>query len=152
MLKQLGFVALLAVSGSAWADVHATEAWSRFTAPSVPTGVVFMQLHNSGKQADALVSASSPVAKKVEIHNHVNDKGVMRMREVAKIDVAAGQSVSLQPGGYHLMLMGLKQPLQLKQTFPVSLKYQSGRSEQITVTVNNGSGMKQVGADSHHAH
>ena len=83
MLKSLSVVALMALSTSAWAEIHASQAWSRFTAPSVPTGVVFMQLHNSGPNADALVSASSPVAKKVEIHNHINDKGVMRMRQVS---------------------------------------------------------------------
>ena len=140
MLKSLSVVALMALSTSAWAEIHASQAWSRFTAPSVPTGVVFMQLHNSGPNADALVSASSPVAKKVEIHNHINDKGVMRMRQVAKVDVPAGQSVSLQPGGYHVMLIGLKKPLKLNDTFPVTLKYQSGKTQKITATVNNGAG------------
>ncbi|UOO88949.1 copper chaperone PCu(A)C [Vitreoscilla massiliensis] len=145
MLKSLSILALMALSTSALADIHASQAWSRFTAPSVPTGVVFMQLHNAGPQADALVSASSPVAKKVEIHNHINDKGVMRMRQVAKVDVPAGQSVSLQPGGYHVMLIGLKKPLKLNDTFPVTLKYQSGKTQKITATVNNG-----VGEQEHH--
>ena len=103
-----------------------------------------MQLNNTGSQADALVSVSSPVAKKAEIHNHINDKGVMRMRQVAKIDVPAGKSVTLQPGGFHVMLMGLKQPLKLNDTFPVTLKYQSGRTQKITATVNNGSGILNV--------
>ena len=152
MLKSLSVLALMAVSSSAWAEIHASQAWSRFTAPSVPTGVVFMQLHNPGKQADALISASSPVAKKVEIHNHINDKGVMRMRQVEKVDVAAGQTVNLQPGGYHVMLMGLKKPLKLNDTFPVTLKYQSGRTQKITATVNNGSGMQTMNHGEHHDH
>lgn len=143
MLKSVSLLVLMAASTCAWADIHAAQAWSRFTAPSVPTGVVFMQLHNAGPQADALVSASSPVAKKVEIHNHINDKGVMRMRQVAKVDVPAGQSVSLQPGGYHVMLIGLKKPLKLNDTFPVTLKYQSGKTQKITATVNNGAGMPE---------
>ena len=58
MLKSLSVLALLVVSTGAWADVQATQAWSRFTAPSVPTGVVFMQLNNTGTKADALVSVS----------------------------------------------------------------------------------------------
>ena len=152
MLKSLSVLALMAVSTSAWAEIQATQAWSRFTAPSVPTGVVFMQLNNTGSQADALVSVSSPVAKKAEIHNHINDKGVMRMRQVAKIDVPAGKSVTLQPGGFHVMLMGLKQPLKLNDTFPVTLKYQSGRTQKITATVNNGSGMQNMHHGEHHDH
>lgn len=150
MLKAVGLLGLLALSANAFADVHAMQAWSRFTAPSVPTGVVFLQLHNSGKQTDALVSATTPVAKKVELHNHIHDQGVMRMRQVPKIDVAAGGTVALQPGGYHMMLLDLKQPLKLNQTFPVTLKYQSGRSEKITVTVNNGKGMQQNGHSMNH--
>ena len=150
MLKSLSVVALMALSTSAWAEIHASQAWSRFTAPSVPTGVVFMQLHNSGPNADALVSASSPVAKKVEIHNHINDKGVMRMRQVAKVDVPAGQSVSLQPGGYHVMLIGLKKPLKLNDTFPVTLKYQSGKTQKITATVNNGAGAGEAAPHMNH--
>ena len=55
MLKYLSVLALMAVSTSAWAEIQASQAWSRFTAPSVPTGVVFMQLNNTGSQADALV-------------------------------------------------------------------------------------------------
>lgn len=152
MLKYLSVLALMAVSTSAWAEIQASQAWSRFTAPSVPTGVVFMQLNNTGAQADALVSVSSPVAKKAEIHNHINDKGVMRMRQVAKIDVLAGKSVTLQPGGFHVMLMGLKQPLKLNDTFPVTLKYQSGRTQKITATVNNGSGMQTMNHGEHHDH
>ena len=152
MLKYLSVLALMAVSTSAWAEIQASQAWSRFTAPSVPTGVVFMQLNNTGSQADALVGVSSPVAKKAEIHNHINDKGVMRMRQVAKIDVLAGKSVTLQPGGFHVMLMGLKQPLKLNDTFPVTLKYQSGRTQKITATVNNGSGMQTMNHGEHHDH
>ena len=152
MLKSLSVLALLAVSTGAWADVQATQAWSRFTAPSVPTGVVFMQLNNTGTKADALVSVSSPVAKKAEIHNHINDKGVMRMRQVAKVDVPAGKSVSLQPGGFHVMLMGLKKPLKLNDSFPVTLKYQSGLTQKITATVNNGSGMQTMNHGEHHDH
>ena len=152
MLKYLSVLALMAVSTSAWAEIQASQAWSRFTAPSVPTGVVFMQLNNTGAQADALVSVSSPVAKKAEIHNHINDKGVMRMRQVAKIDVPVGKSVTLQPGGFHVMLMGLKQPLKLNDTFPVTLKYQSGRTQKITATVNNGSGMQNMHHGEHHDH
>ena len=152
MLKYLSVLALIAVSTSAWAEIQATQAWSRFTAQSVPTGAVFMQLDNTGSKADALVDVSSPVAKKVEIHNHINDKGVMRMRQVDKIDVPAGKSVTLQPGGFHVMLMGLKQPLKLNDTFPLTLKYQSGRIQKIIATVNNGSGIQSMHHGENHDH
>ena len=156
MLKKwMAAAVLVSISVGAQAQVVAEQAWSRMTAASVPNGVVFMQLHNTGKQADALVSASTPVAAKAELHNHIHDNGVMRMRQVDKIDVAADGHVALQPGGLHVMLMGLKQPLKLKQTFALTLKYQSGRTQVVTVTVNNGEGMamdapKQSGHDAHH--
>ncbi|AUZ04813.1 MULTISPECIES: copper chaperone PCu(A)C [Vitreoscilla] len=157
MLKKwMAAAVLVAISASAQAQVVADAAWSRMTAATAPTGVVFMQLHNTGKEADALVSATTPVAKKVELHNHIHDNGVMRMRQVAQIEVAAEGHVTLQPGGLHVMLMGLKQPLKLQQTFPLVLKYASGRSQTVTVTVNNGEGMvsthQKNGAHSQNEH
>lgn len=157
MLKKWMTVAVLvAISAGAQAQMVADEAWSRMTAATAPTGVVFMQLHNTGKQADALVSATTPVAAKVELHNHIHDNGVMRMRQVDKIAVAADGHVTLQPGGLHVMLMGLKQPLKLQQTFPLVLQYESGRSQTVIVTVNNGEGMaatqQKNGAHSHNEH
>lgn len=150
MIKQAVCATLLMLSTSVLAEVSAAKAWSRITAPSVPTGAVFLQLENSGSSSDALVAASTPVSKKVEIHNHVNDNGVMRMREVARIDIPSKKTVVLQPGGYHLMLINLKTPLKLNQTFPLTLKYQSGKVETVNVTVDNGKGFQ--GNHSHHAH
>lgn len=153
MLKKWMLLTSLVLSTSAWADVTASQAWSRITAPTVPTGAVFLQLNNTGTSTESLVSASSPVAKRVELHNHIHDNGVMRMREVSKIEVAAGKSVSLQPGGYHIMLMELKKPLKLNQTFPITLKYDTGRSETVNVIVNNGKGMDMKnGHDMNHGH
>lgn len=74
-----------------WAEVTGEKAWSRITAPSVPTGAVFLELKNSGPYNDSLIGVNTPVAKTVEIHNHINDKGIMRMREVRKIDTPAGR-------------------------------------------------------------
>ncbi len=147
MIKKVACSILLLSSMNVWAEVTGEKAWSRITAPSVPTGAVFLELKNSGPYNDSLIGVNTPVAKTVEIHNHINDKGIMRMREVRKIDIPAGRSVILEPGGYHLMLINLKSPLKLNQTFPINLLYQSGKSETVNVTVDNGANFK-----GHHNH
>ena len=149
--KTCSALLLMAMASVSHAQVVAHDAWSRITAPSVPTGVVFVQLHNTGTQQDALIGASTNVAQKVELHNHIHDNGVMRMRQVKHIDIQAGKQVTLQPGGLHIMLMGLKQPLKRNQTFELTLQYQSGHQQTITVTVNNGEGMKAA-SEAQHAH
>ena len=154
-MKKWAIGALL-LSSSAWAlagGITVDNVWGRFSAPGMSMSGVFMDVSNQSKQADVLVGGSTAVAEKVELHNHINDNGVMRMREVpGGIAVAAGETVKLQPGGLHVMLMGLKQPLRLNDTFPVTLKYQSGRTQKITATVNNGSGMQNMHHGEHHDH
>lgn len=108
--------------------------WSRAMPEASPTGAAYLSIKNTGKQADTLLSASTPRADKAELHVHLNDNGVMRMREVSGgVAVAAGSEVKFAPGGYHIMLMGLKQPLKAGEHFPLTLKF--AKSGSITVDV-----------------
>ena len=70
------------------------------------TGAVYATIANTGKEADALVSASSDAAQTVELHEVKNEGGVMKMRPVQKIAVPAGGKIEMKPGGYHVMLLG----------------------------------------------
>jgi copper(I)-binding protein len=83
----------------------------------------YMLIRNQGA-ADRLVSASSPAAAKVELHVHINDGGVMKMREVPGYDVPAKGSFELKPGGAHLMFMNIKQPFKEGEKVPVTLKFE----------------------------
>lgn len=89
-------------------------------------GAVYVTLTNTGAQADALLSASSDAAQTVELHEVKNDAGVMKMRPVAKIDVPAGGKIEMKPGGYHVMLRGLKRDLKPGDKVLVTLKFERG--------------------------
>jgi hypothetical protein len=111
-------------------DLLITQAWSR-AAGAGGQGAGYLTIANRGAAADRLLSASSPASGRMELHTHVNDNGVMRMREVPAIDLPAGQTVTLRPGGLHLMFMGLTQALQQGSTVPVTLRFE--RAGPVTV-------------------
>lgn len=128
---------LMSLSGAVMAqsatdEVTISDAYVRAVPPGQPNSASFMQVKNTSKVPHALVGGSSPAAKVVELHTHTMEGGMMRMRQVEKIDIPAGGSVSLQPGGFHVMLIGLKQQLVPGQEIPLTLKYEDGSE----VTVN----------------
>ena len=85
--------------------------WVRATPPSSKTASAFMKVTNHGLKADKLMTATTSSAKKTELHSHINDDGVMRMRKVKFINIPMHGQAILQPGSYHIMMMGLKGPL-----------------------------------------
>ncbi|HZV93820.1 MAG TPA: copper chaperone PCu(A)C [Caldimonas sp.] len=112
-----------------------------FATPSVPGATMgaayFGVLENHGAKPDKLVRATTPVAASVEMHTMaVDPHGVMRMREVDGIAIAPGGVVRMRPGmGYHLMLVGLKQPLKPGESFPMSLQFEHAGNVDVTVVV-----------------
>jgi copper(I)-binding protein len=101
------------------------NGWSRATAAAQTVGGGFMTIVNAGKSDDRLVSATSPVAAEVQIHDMKMEDGVMRMRQLADgLAVPAGARVELKPRSLHLMFMQLKAPLAAGQSFPVTLKFE----------------------------
>ncbi|QJE72025.1 copper chaperone PCu(A)C [Aerophototrophica crusticola] len=140
-MSRLTLAAALAaalLSPAAWgADVTATEAWARATTSQARNGGAFLTLSNPGTAPDRLVAAAAPdVAEKVELHTHLMEGGVARMRPVeGGIEVPAGGSVVLKPGGYHVMLMGLKRPLKPGESFPLALTLEKAGTLPVTVQV-----------------
>ena len=112
------------LSLSAQAQVQIEKPWARATAPGAKVAGGYMLMRNQGA-ADRLVSASSPAAAKVELHVHVNDNGVMKMREVPGYDVPAKGDFELKPGGAHLMFIGIKGPFKEGGKVPVKLKFEN---------------------------
>jgi len=110
----------LFLAGLAQAQTTATEAWARGTVAAQKATGVFVQLRSP--DAAKLVAGSTPAAGRVEIHEMRMDGGVMKMREIPGLELPAGQTVELKPGGYHLMLMDLKQPLKAGDTLPLTLQ------------------------------
>ncbi|HMT93274.1 copper chaperone PCu(A)C [uncultured Thiothrix sp.] len=113
----------------------ASAAYVRAVPPGQTLSAAFMQLQNNDSQAHALVKAESSVATVVELHNHVNEGGVMKMRKVEKIDLPAGKTVALKPGSFHIMLIGLKQPLKVGETVDLSLSFEDGTSLKVSAPV-----------------
>lgn len=137
-MKKLLTVLLLAGIGQTAfaAGIDVDDAWARSTVQGMSMGGVFMEIENENKADDVLLGGTTPVADKVEIHTHVNDNGVMRMREVqGGLPLPANREVALKPGSYHIMLMGLKAPLQEGQKFPLTLKFKKAKPKTVTVEV-----------------
>jgi hypothetical protein len=116
------------------ADVSIEQPFARATPPGQPNSAAFMQLSNKG-EATALVAAHSSVANVVELHTHIHDEGVMRMRKIEQIELPAGATTLLEPGGLHVMLIDLKQPLQDGSRIDLTLEYADGSEQQIEVPV-----------------
>jgi copper(I)-binding protein len=143
MLARLLFGALFAlafVSAQAHdfkvGDLQIDHPWARPTAGKQPTGGAYLSIENRGKAGDSLLRASSPIASEVQIHSMKMEGNTMRMREVGKLDVAAGAKVEMTPGdGYHIMLMGLKQPLKEGDRFPMKLEFEKAGAIDVTVNV-----------------
>lgn len=123
----------LAASASAQAPtVQVKDAWARATASTAKVGGVFMTLTGG---PDKVVSAASPVAETVELHETVRDGNVMRMRPVTALGVAPDTPTVLKPGSYHVMLIGLRKQLNKGDTFPMTLTFEKGKPVTVTVTV-----------------
>ncbi len=129
-------------------DMHIAHPWARPTVAQQPTGAAYLSIENRGKNADTLVRASSPIASEVQIHSMKMEGTTMRMREVPKLEIAPGAKVALTPGdGYHMMLIGLKQPLKAGDKFPMQLVFE--KAGQVQVTVNVESQPKGASAEQH---
>ncbi len=134
-MKRIALASLLAaLTLPAVAQVTVKDAWVRGTVAAQKATGAFMQLQSA--QDVRLVSAKSPVAGVVEIHEMAMEKDVMKMRALPKgLELPAGKTVELKPGGYHVMLMDLKQQMKDGDTVPVTLVFEGKDKKQTTVEV-----------------
>jgi copper(I)-binding protein len=117
-------------------SVTVSGAYTRATAPGQQVAGGFMKIDNKGNVADQLVSASSPAAGEVQLHEMSMEGNVMKMRQVKDISVPANGFVELKPGGYHLMFLNLKGPFAAGQTVPVKLKFAKAGEVEVKMPVN----------------
>ncbi|QWD74831.1 copper chaperone PCu(A)C [Polynucleobacter sp. TSB-Sco08W16] len=118
------------------------DAFTRATAPGQQVAGGFMKIENKGNVPDQLLSASSPAAGEVQLHEMAMDGNVMKMRQVKDIAVPANGSVELKPGGYHLMFMSLKGPFVAGESVPVKLKFAKAGDVEVKFPVNTAGAMK----------
>lgn len=160
LLRALAALAFAAVCGTAAAhdfkagNLVIYHPWATPTAPGARTGATYIRsIENTGKTADALIGARTPVAGSVELHTMKMDGNVMRMREVDAIALPPGATIELDRGALHLMLIGLKKPLKVGEGFPMVLKFRNAGELEVHVRVQAnkpaGPGMGQ-GPDHEH--
>lgn len=109
--------------------------WARATIGTSRPGVVYVTLINEGKQDDALIGATSPVATRIHIHQTRRENGVARMLPLKRLVVPAGGRAVLKPGGIHLMLLGLKQSLEVNDAFSLTLKFEKAGAIELEVFI-----------------
>jgi len=160
----------------AWAGGHLVSEhvtihapWSRSLPAVVPNGAAYFKAHNPGSKAVRIVGATSSIAKRVELHTHKMENGLAKMRKVEGGVVIPSQgSVEFVPGGLHVMLMGLNEPLVAGSSFALTLRFDDGGALVATVDVmssedaakltpkghdgHGGHAMKSKGHDGHGGH
>ncbi len=120
--------------GAGTGSISVTDAWARATIPGRPVAV-YAAIANSGADDDRLLSAATPAAARVELHTHIKDGEIMRMRPVESIEVPAGRSTLLQPGGLHIMLFEPIGPLEESDRFRMTLTFERAGSLETEVVV-----------------
>ena len=128
--------------------LHIDTPYVRLAPPQAQATGAFMLIRNTGDAERKLIKAESPVAKTVELHNHINDNGVMKMRPVANIVVPAHGKAELKPGSYHVMLIDLKAPLKEGEAVPLTLSFDDGSTQRIDAPVRK----PHDGAPAGHGH
>ena len=143
-MRPFVFAALATLLALAWSpaladrpgDITVSAAWSRATPIDAPTAVGYLTVSNHGEKPDRLLSADSPVAGQVSLHQMSMTGGVMRMRPmVGGLEIAPGATISLNPNGDHLMFEGLKRPFRPGELVPIVLHFQHAGAVRVGVTV-----------------
>lgn len=133
LLASLTFsVGALAASAD---NVTVHEPYVRLAPPNAPATGAFMVIKNNGDKDVKVLKADNPASKVTELHTHLNEGGVMKMRPVAAIDIKAKGEAVLQPGGLHVMLINMNAPLKEGDSVPITLTFDDGSSKKVDAKV-----------------
>ena len=136
---------LLFFQTPAWA-LEASDGWMRAMPPGQPTAAAYLTLNNGAEAPVRLVAARTDFAGRVEIHESSQVDGMWRMRQLDALVIPAGGSVTLAPGGAHLMLFGLTQPIREGDSLAITLELDNGETLPVTIDVVS------PGSGHHHQH
>lgn len=139
LLGSIALVALLSpnalAAGPAAATPTVERAWARATAPGATMGAAYLVIDNRGRRADRLLSISTPRAESAQVHVTIRELDQVRMRRVDPLHIAAGERLVLEPGGTHVMLMGLRSPLLAGEKLPLTLRFETGGDVKVEASV-----------------
>jgi copper(I)-binding protein len=127
--------ALAAAHGYGEGDMQVRHPWTRATPPGAKVAAGYLEIRNLGKAPDRVTGASTPAAERVEFHMTTREGDVMKMREVQGFEVPARQRLTLRPGGLHLMIVGLKQPLAMGGRVPLTLRFERAGEIKVELEV-----------------
>lgn len=134
---------------SAPATFTVTDAWSRAMPPTAPTGAVYFTLRNPNGEDDSLIGASTPRAERAELHTHVQQGELMSMKKVDSVNVPANGTLEFAPGGHHVMLFNMTQPLKAGESFPLTLQFEKAGDVTLEVGIRD-QAPDAGGAHDHH--
>ena len=139
-MKQLsllvaGLMGSLGALAGAADSVTVQDPYVRLAPPNAPATGAFMVIRNGGDKDVKVVKATNPASKVTELHTHLNEGGVMKMRPVPAIDIKAKGEAGLKPGGRHVMLIDLKAPMKEGDIVPITLSFDDGSSKQVDAKV-----------------
>ena len=130
-----GIGLLIASIGVASAEIRIHDAWSRATPPGHPTGAVYFELVNDSRRGDALVGVRTKRAPRAELHRTIEEGGNSRMVHTARVRIPAEGHLTFEPGGRHVMLMGLDEALAEGESYEIILELEDGGDLPVTVEV-----------------
>jgi periplasmic copper chaperone A len=143
VVLRAGFIGatVLLIGGMAAAETYSAGSlqivnpWARATPKGAKVSAGYLIITNKGPEADRLIGGSVAPASRFEVHTTVTENGVARMRQITSLEIKPGETVELKPGGMHVMLMGLKQPLANGQTLKGTLVFEKAGTVAIEFTV-----------------
>jgi copper(I)-binding protein len=146
----VGFaMSALAADTAKVGNIMIHEPWARASIGNAPNSAAYMTLEIMGEEPDRLVGGSSPLAEKAELHTHLMEGGVAKMRPVDAIEVSPGTPTVLEPGGLHLMLIGLNQKLEEGATMLLTLVFENAGEVTLEVPVRGMAGKRSMGHGAH---
>lgn len=134
-MKKLVLMGLFSAMSLLASNIEIENAYVRATPPNLPNSAAFMTVKNSSNEDIAIVNASSNVSKVVELHTHDMKDGVMKMYQIPKIDIKANSETILKPGGFHIMFIGLHNPLKVGEEVTFTIELSNGETKTITAPI-----------------
>lgn len=120
-------------------EILLDHPYARATMPMQPAAGAYLTIENKGKTADRLIALASPAARNVELHTMSMEGNIMKMRAVPELELKPADKVVMKPGsGYHIMLLGLVQPLKAGDKFPLTLTFEKAGKVEVSVWVEEG--------------
>ena len=129
---------LASATGAAANELSVSSAFARASAtPVAKSAVAYVSIRNAGSQADRLIAISTPSARSAELHTTIMAGGIMKMEPAGVVELPAGSQLEMQPGGLHIMIMGLAAPLKQGESIEMTLGFEKAGDMKVTVPIGS---------------